>query len=48
MSKQFLSDIWKKRNERPNVGGVVIRSGNGVHSVSKGMRGQWSNDYGKQ
>ena len=31
MSKQFLciNSIWKKRNERPNVGGVSIRSRNG-------------------
>ena len=24
--KQFLCNIWKKRNERPNVGGVSIGS----------------------
>ena len=24
-SKQFLCNIWKKRNQRPNVGGVSIR-----------------------
>ena len=45
ISKQFLCSIWKKRNERLNVGGVSIRS---LRSVSKGMRGQWSNDQGKQ
>ena len=28
MSKQFLCSIWKKRNERPNVGGVFINSRN--------------------
>ena len=32
ISKQFLCDIWKKRNERPNVGGVYIRSKNGAPS----------------
>ena len=26
ISKQFLCNIRKKRNERPNVGGVSIRS----------------------
>ena len=34
-SKQFLCNIWKKRNERPNVGGVSIRSRNG-HPSRKG------------
>ena len=29
ISKQFLCSTWKKRNERPNVGGVSIRSRNG-------------------
>ena len=29
ISKQFLCNIWKKRNERPNVGGVSIWSRNG-------------------
>ena len=24
ISKQFLCNIWKKRNERPNVGGVGV------------------------
>ena len=28
ISKQFLCNIQKKRNERPNVGGVSIRSRN--------------------
>ena len=32
ISKKFLSSIWKKRNERPNVGGVSIRSRKGVPS----------------
>ena len=30
ISKQFLCSIWKKRNERSNVGGVSIRSRNGA------------------
>ena len=34
-----ICNIWKKRNERPNVGGVSIRSRNERRSVSKGMRG---------
>ena len=29
ISKQFLCNIWKKRNERPNVRGVSNRSRNG-------------------
>ena len=29
---RFLCNIWKKRNERPNVGGVSIRSRNGAPS----------------
>ena len=29
-SKQCLCRIWKKRNERPNDGGVSIRSRNGA------------------
>ena len=32
ISKQFLCNIWKKRNERPNVGRVSIRSRNGAPS----------------
>ena len=32
ISKQFLCNMWKKRNERPNVGGVSIRSRNGAPS----------------
>ena len=32
ISKHFLRNIWKKRNERPNVGGVSIRSRNGAPS----------------
>ena len=30
--KRFLCNIWKKRNERPNVGGVSFRSKNGAPS----------------
>ena len=30
--KIFLCNIWKKRNERPNVGVVSIRSTNGAPS----------------
>ena len=32
ISKQFICSIWKKRNERPNVGGVSITSRNGAPS----------------
>ena len=32
ISKQFLCSTCKKRNERPNVGGVSIRSRNGSPS----------------
>ena len=32
ISKQFLCSIWKKRDERPNIGGVSIRSRNGAPS----------------
>ena len=32
ISKPFLCSMWKKRNERPNVGGVFIRSRNGAPS----------------
>ena len=32
ISKQFLCNIWKKRNERPHVGSVSIRSRNGAPS----------------
>ena len=32
ISKQILCSIWKTRNERPNVGGVSIRSRNGAQS----------------
>ena len=43
MIKMFYAMHGKKRNERPKVGGVSSRSSNGG-PVSKGMRGQWSND----
>ena len=32
IGKQFPCNTWKKRNERPNVGGVSIRSKNGAPS----------------
>ena len=32
ISKPFLCKIWKKRKERPNVGGVSIKSRNGAPS----------------
>ena len=32
ISKQFLRSVWKKPNERPNVGGVSNRSRNGAPS----------------
>ena len=32
MNKQFLCNIWKKREERPNVEGVSTRSRNGAQS----------------
>ena len=32
ISQQFLCNVWKKRNERPNVGGVSIKSRNGAPS----------------
>ena len=30
MCKRFPCNVWKTRNERPNVGGVSIRSRNGA------------------
>ena len=43
-SKQFLCNIWKKRKEHANVGGVSIRSRNGVPSRKRCMvDGQMSN-----
>ena len=32
ISKQFLCNIWEKRDERPNIGDVSIGSKNGVPS----------------
>ena len=32
ISKKFLCNVWKKGNERPNVGGVSIRCTNGAPS----------------
>ena len=32
MSKKFECNIWKNRNERPNVGGASIRSRTGAPS----------------
>ena len=32
IGEQFLCSIWKKRKERPNVGGVSIRGRNGAPS----------------
>ena len=47
ISRQFLCSIWKKRNERPNVGGVPIRSRNGAQfrkgCVVKGQMTKASN-----
>ena len=31
--------IWKKRNERPNVGGVSIRSRNGARNGAPSRKG---------
>ena len=47
ISKRFLCNVWKKRNERPNVGGVSIRGRNGAPSrrgcVVDGQRMKASN-----
>ena len=47
ISKHFLCNIWKKRDERANVGGVSIRSRNGTPSrkgcVVNGQRTKASN-----
>ena len=32
ISKKFVCNIWKRRNERPDVGGVSTRSRNGAPS----------------
>ena len=49
ISKQFTRSTWKKRNERPNVGGVSIRSRNGAPS-RKGcvINGQITNTSNKR
>ena len=39
ISKQFLCNTWKKRNERPNVGGVSTRCRNGAPRLE---RDAWS------
>ena len=44
MSNFFRCDIWGKRNEHPSVGGVSNRKEYERCTVSKKMRGQWSND----
>ena len=46
--KKKTCNIWKKRNERPNVGGVSIRSRNGAPS-RKGcvVNGQMANASNK-
>ena len=36
--KHCIRSIWKKRNERPKVGGVSTRSRNGAPS----LKGPWS------
>ena len=43
----FFCDAWKKRIERRNVGGVSMRSRNGVPSRT-GCVVNGQNDYGKQ
>ena len=40
-SKKSKCNTCKKRNDRPNVGGVSIRSRNGAPSRKGCMRGQW-------
>ena len=40
ISKQFLGSIREKRNERPNVGGVLNRSRNGAPSRKGCVNGQ--------
>ncbi|CAM9753044.1 unnamed protein product [Laminaria digitata] len=32
VSKNIICNVWKKLNERPNVGGVSLRSRNGAPS----------------
>ena len=40
ISKKFLCNIWKKRDERPNIGGISIRST--VGTVLRLERDAWS------
>ena len=47
ISKQLLCNMWKKGDERPNVGGVSVRRRNGASS-RKGCVVQWPNYQGKQ
>ena len=43
ISKQSLCNIWEKRNEHPNVGGVSIKSRNGAPSrKGRTVNGQMS------
>ena len=42
ISEQFLCNIRKERNERPNVGGVSTRSRNGAPSRERCVV-KWSN-----
>ena len=48
ISKKLLSDIWKKRDERPKVGGVSSRSRNSAPSrkgcVANGQMAKVSNN----
>ena len=41
ISKQFLFNVWKERDERPNVGGVSMRL-IGVGTVLRLERDAWS------
>ena len=48
ISKHFICSIWKKRNERPNVGGASIRSRNGAPSRKRCVaNGQMTKDSNK-
>ena len=38
-SKKFRCNIWKQRNERPNVGGVSIRSRNCLERNAPSRKG---------
>ena len=41
--KQLLCSIWKKRNERPHVGGVSVRNRNSAPSPEYGHMTKASN-----